>query len=82
MEESIETMQESTIAISDRERKLDDMDDVEMGIGDEPERKKQKPDEGEPVISSYYNQSDSDITLVSSDQVHFKVHACLSRRVS
>jgi hypothetical protein len=80
MEGSMETTQDPIIATADRERKLDDRDEV--GMDDEPGRKKQKTDEEEPVISTYYNHDDSDITLVSSDQVHFKVHTCLLRRVS
>jgi hypothetical protein len=66
----------------DQGRKLDEGDG---GIAeDRPERKKSKKEEEEvePIISSYYNHDDSDITIISSDDVHFKVHASTLRQVS
>jgi hypothetical protein len=80
MNGSMETNQNPTITTADPERKSDDT--REIGVGDEPERKKQKKDEEEPIISGYYNHDDSDITLASSDHVYFKVHTYLLRRVS
>jgi len=66
----------------DQGRKLDEGDE---GVAeDRPEKKKSRKEEEEvePTISSYYNYDDSDITIMSSDLVHFKVHASTLRRVS
>jgi hypothetical protein len=83
MDDQIDNIQESSIETRDQGRKANDDGDGEI-MEDRPEKKKQKKveEEEEPIVSSYYNHEDSNITLVSSDQVHFKVHASLLTRVS
>jgi hypothetical protein len=70
------TMQESTFVIAGQGQKSED-----GGEGMDGKGKDERQDDG-PTISSSYNHADSDITLISSDHVHFKVHTSILRRVS
>jgi len=75
-------MAEPTSPYPDQGRKLDEGDE---GVAeDRPEKKKARKEEEEVelTISSYYNYDDSDITIISSDKIHFKVHTSTLRRVS
>jgi len=77
-------MAEPTGPYPDQGRKLDQGEGDEGVKEDRPEKKKARKEEEEvePTISSYYNYDDSDITIISSDKIYFKVHASTLRRVS
>lgn len=80
MAETTSIMQGSTVTSTDQVRKLEDGDD-EIG-NDGQDKKRQKGDKSVPIVSSHYNLEGSDITLISSDHVHFKVRSSILRRVS
>jgi len=64
---------------AEKMRTLEDSDEKDTERGGK--RKKQRKTEG-LKISSRYDNEDSDITIVSSDHVHFKVHSFMLKRVS
>jgi hypothetical protein len=47
-----------------------------------PDDMYEKAQEAGPTTSSQYNEEDSDLTIVSSDGTHFKVHSQIIRRAS
>ena len=64
---------------AEKMRTLEDSDEKDTERGGK--RKKQRKNEA-LNISSRYDTEDSDVTIVSSDQVHFKVHSFMLKRAS